>query len=101
MAGHTRDNEARTRKFKEQLVKAARMYAMSRKAGVPEPMDVTGLAVAAFEDMQLREAMLFVRTNERNIKDLAWALGNSNSAQEFEQRVKEIKTLPNRGEPRR
>ena len=64
-------------------------------------MDVTGLAVAAFEDMQLREAMLFVRTNEQNIKDLAWALGNSNSAEEFEQRVKEIKTLPNRNEPSR
>jgi hypothetical protein len=101
MADDTNGNKARVREFKEQLVKAARMYAMCQKAGVPEPMDVTGLAVAAFEDMQLREAMLFVRTNERNIKDLAWALGNSSSAQEFEQRVKEIKTLPDRSEPRR
>ena len=101
MVGDTNGNKARVREFKEQLVKAARMYAMSQKAGVPEPMDVTGLAVAAFEDMQLREAMLFVRTNEQNIKDLAWALGNSNSAEEFEQRVKEIKTLPDRNEPRR
>ena len=84
---------SRVREFKEQLVKTARMYVMCQKAGVPEPLDVTGLAVAAFEDMQLREAMLFVRTNEQNIKDLAWALGNSNSAQEFEQRVKEIKNL--------
>ena len=101
MANDTNGNKARVREFKEQLVKAARMYAMCQKAEVPEPMDVTGLAVAAFEDMQLREAMLFVRTNERNIKDLAWALGNSNSAQEFEQRVKEIKTLPDRADPRR
>jgi hypothetical protein len=101
MAGDTNGNKTRVREFKEQLVKSARMYAMSQKAGVPEPMDVTGLAVAAFEDMQLREAMLFVRTNEQNIKDLAWAFGNSNSAQEFEQRIKEIKTPPDRGEPRR
>ena len=101
MANDTNGNKARVREFKEQLVKAARMYAMCQKAEIPEPMDVTGLAVAAFEDMQLREAMLFVRTNERNIKDLAWALGNSNSAQEFEQRVKEIKTLPDRADPRR
>ena len=101
MADNTNGNTSRVREFKEQLVKAARMYAMCRKADVPEPMDVTGLAVAAFEDMQLREAMLFVRTNEQNIKDLAWALGNSNSAEEFERRVKEIKTLPNRNEPRR
>ena len=86
---------------KRQLVKAARMMAMCRKAGVPEPLDVTGLAVAAFEDMQLREAMLFVRMNEQNIRDLAWALGNSNSAEEFEQKVKEIKTLPDHNEPRR
>lgn len=83
---------------KRQLVKAARMLAMCQKAGVPEPLDVTGLAVAAFEDMQLKQAMVFVRTNERNIKDLAWALGNSSSPEEFEQRVKEIKTLPDRGE---
>jgi hypothetical protein len=100
MADDTNGKKARVRELKEQLVKAARMYAMCQKAEVPEPMDVTGLAVAAFEDMQLREAMLFVRTNERNIKDLAWALGNSNSAQEFEQRVKDIKTLPDRNEPR-
>ncbi|QIN84686.1 hypothetical protein GBA63_20045 [Rubrobacter tropicus] len=93
--------EAMVREQKAQLVKAARMYAMTQKAGVPEPMDVTGLAVAAFEDMQLREAMLFVRMNEQNIKDLAWAFGNSNSAEEFEQRIKEIKTLPNRDEPGR
>ena len=93
MADNTNGNTTRVREFKEQLVKAARMFAMCRKAEVPEPMDVTGLAVAAFEDMQLREAMLFVRTNEQNIRDLAWALGNSNSAQEFEQRVKELRSL--------
>ena len=86
---------------KRQLVKAARMLAMCQKAGIPDPLDVTGLAVAAFEDMQLRQAMLFVRTNEQNIKDLAWALGNSNSTQEFEKRVKQIKTLPDPGEQRR
>lgn len=86
---------------KRQLVKAARMLAMCQKAGVPEPLDVTGIAVAAFEDMQLKQAMVFVRTNEQNIKDLAWALGNSNSAEEFEQRVKEIKTLPNPDEQSR
>ncbi len=93
--------EAMVQEQKRQLVKAARMLAMCQKAGVPEPLDVTGLAVAAFEDMQLKEAMIFVRMNEQNIKDLAWALGNSKSAEEFEQRVKEIKTLPDRNEPRR
>ena len=77
---------------KRQLVKAARMLAMCQKAGIPEPLDVTGLAVAAFEDMQLKQAMLFVRTNQQNIEDLAWAFSNSNSPQEFEQRVKEMKT---------
>ncbi len=82
---------------KRSLVKAARMYAMCRKAGVSEPMDVTGLAVAAFEDMPLKQALLFVRTNEQNIQDLAWAFSNSSSAEEFEQRVKEIKYLPDHG----
>ena len=85
---------------KRSLVKAARMYAMCRKAGVAEPMDVTGLAVAAFEDMPLKQALLFVRTNEQNLEDLAWAFSNSSSTEEFEQRVKQIKSLPDsRGEP--
>ncbi len=83
---------------KRSLVKAARMYAMCQKAGVNEPMDVTGLAVAAFEDMPLKQALVFVRTNEQNIRDLAWAFSNSSSAEEFEQRVKEIKYLPDHGE---
>ncbi len=86
---------------KARLVKAARMYAMCRTASVSEPMDVTGLAVAAFEDMPLKQALIFVRSNEQNLEDLAWAFENSKSAEEFEQRVKEIKTLPERGEPRR
>ncbi len=79
---------------KRWLVKAARMYAMCQKAGVAEPMDVTGLALAAFEEMTLKQALVFVRSNEQNIEDLAWAFRSSNSAEEFEQRVKEIRNLP-------
>jgi hypothetical protein len=50
--------------------------------------------MAAFEDMPLKQALVLVRSNEQNIEDLAWAFENSGSAQEFEQRVKEIKNLP-------
>ena len=91
MVGHKRTNKSGTPEVKEQLVKTARMYAMCQKAGVAEPMDVAGLALAAFEDMPLAQAMVFVRSNERNIEDLAWAFKNSGSAQEFEQRIKELK----------
>lgn len=84
--------------LKEQLVKAARMYTMCQKAGVAEPLDVTALAVAAFEDMPLKQAIVLVRSNEQNVKDLAWAFSNSSSTQEFEQRIKEIRNLPNGGQ---
>ena len=93
MAGDTNGNKTRVRELKEQLVKAARMYAMCQKAGVAEPLDVTALAIAAFEDMPLKQAIMLVRSNERNIEDLAWAFKNSGSAQEFEQKVKELKNL--------
>lgn len=82
---------------KRLLLKAARMYAMCQKAEVAEPLDVTGLAIAAFEDMPLKQALVFMHSNEQNIEDLAWAFKNSNSTEEFEQRVKDIKNLPNRG----
>jgi hypothetical protein len=94
MASGMNGDKSRVREFKEQLVKAARMYTMSQKAGVAEPLDVTALAVAAFEDMPLKQALVFVRSNEQNIRDLAWAFANSGSAEEFEQRVKEIKNPP-------
>ena len=97
MSGDTSGDRTGVREVKGQLVKAARMYAMCRKAGVPAPMDVTGLAVAAFEDMPLKQALVFVRTNEQNIEDLAWAFSNSSSAEEFEQRVKQLKDLPDPG----
>jgi hypothetical protein len=71
---------------------------MCRKAEVAEPMDVTALAVAAFEDMPLKQALVLVRSNEQNVKDLAWAFENSSSAEEFEQRLKEIKHLPHSSE---
>jgi len=93
MTGETSGNKTRVREFKEQLVKAARMYAMCQKAGVAEPLDVTGMAVAAFEDMTLKQALVFLRSNQQNIEDLAWAFKNSSSAEEFEQRVKELRKL--------
>jgi hypothetical protein len=96
----TQNGGGTLQELKKQLVKAARMYTMCKKAGVPEPMDVTGLAVAAFEDMPLKQALVLVRSNEQNVKDLAWAFENSKSAQEFEQRVKEIKELPSDRQPR-
>jgi hypothetical protein len=79
---------------KKLLVKSARMYAMCQKAEVAEPFDVMGLALAAFEDMPLRQALVFIRSNQQNIEDLAWAFKNSNSPEEFEQKVKELKGFP-------
>jgi len=94
MADDPSNQGATLDEYKAQLLKAARMYAMCRKAEVAEPIDVTALAVAAFEDMPLKQAIVLVRSNEQNVKDLAWAFENSSSAEEFEQRLKEIKQLP-------
>lgn len=98
MAGGTRGNEANRDEFKELLVKTARMYAMCQRAEVENPLDVAGLGLAAFQDMPLKQALVFVRSNEQNLRDLAWAFKNSSSAEEFEQRLKEIKHLPQRAE---
>jgi hypothetical protein len=94
MVDDTAGGETGPQGYKELLIKTARMYAMSQKAEVENPLDVTGLALAAFEDMPLRQALVFVRSNEQNLEDLAWAFRNSNSAEEFEQRLKKIKELP-------
>ena len=47
------------------------MYAMCKKAEVAGPLDVTGLAVAAFEAMPLKQALVFIWTNQQNIEDLS------------------------------
>ena len=94
MVDNARSEEARLDEVKKRLIKTARMYAMCEKAEVPEPLDVAALAVAAFEDLPMKQAVVFVQSNEQNIKDLAWAFKNSNSPEEFEQRLKEIKNLP-------
>jgi hypothetical protein len=96
MAENMNDEGAQLQEYKEQLVKTARMYAMCQKAEIAEPLDVAALAVAAFEDMTLQQAAVFVRSNAQNIEDLAWAFTNASSAEEFEQRLKEIKKLPER-----
>ena len=91
---NAQSDKTRADEFKRQLLKAPRMYAMCQKAEVPEPLDVAALAVAAFEDLPMKQSVVFVQSNEQNIKDLAWAFKNSNSPEEFEQRLKEIKNLP-------
>ena len=94
MVDSTKSGKGGMNEIKKQLIKTARMYAMCQKAEVAEPLDVAALALAAFEDMALKKAIVFVRSNEQNIKDLAWAFSNSNSPEEFEQRIKEIKNRP-------
>ena len=94
MVDSARSEEARLDEAKRRLIKTARMYAMCQKAEVAEPLDVAALAVAAFEDLPMKQSVVFVQSNEQNIKDLAWAFKNSNSPEEFEQRLKEIKNLP-------
>ena len=94
MVDSAQSDKASMDEVKQRLIKTARMYAMCQKAEIPEPLDVAALAMAAFEDMPMREAVMFIRSNERNIKDLAWAFKNSNSPEEFEQKLKEIKNLP-------
>ena len=94
MVDSARSEEARQDEAKRRLIKTARMYVMCEKAEVAEPLDVAALAVAAFDDLPMKQAVVFVQSNEQNIKDLAWAFKNSNSPEEFEQRLKEIKNLP-------
>jgi len=79
--------EARERRDKARLVKSARMFAMCRKAGVEEPLRAVAIALAAFEDMPLADASTFVRRNEPNLEDLAWAFERSNTPEEFEERL--------------
>jgi hypothetical protein len=93
MVDSAKSQKATMDEVKRQLIKTARMYAMCQKAEVANPLDVAALAVAAFEDMPMKQAVMFVQSNEQNIKDLAWAFKNSNSPEEFEQRLKEIKKL--------
>jgi hypothetical protein len=100
MVDSTKSGQGGMGEIKKQLIKTARMYAMCQKAEVAEPLDVAALALAAFEDMALKKAILFIRSNEQNITDLAWAFSNSNSPEEFEQRVKEIKNLPTQEQQR-
>jgi hypothetical protein len=94
MVDNAGSEQARLDEVKKRLIKTARMYAMCQKAEVPEPLDVAALAVAAFEDLPMKQSVVFVQSNEQNIKDLAWAFKNSNSPEDFEQRLKEIKNLP-------
>ncbi len=81
--------QAQEQIHKQRLVKSARMYAMCQKAEVSNPDLQVSLALAAFEEMPLPEATAFVRTNRPNLEDMAWALRNSNSAEEFEDKLRE------------
>lgn len=81
--------EAREKREKARLVRSARMYAMCRRAGVEDPLQVVAIALAAFEEMPLPEAVGFVRRNEPNLEDLAWAFERSNTPEEFEARLAE------------
>ena len=79
------------RQHKARLVKAGRMYAMCRKAGMENPLQLVAVALAAFEEMPLKEALAFLRVERANLEDLAYALMHSDSPDEFEERLREAR----------
>ena len=87
------DEEARLRQHKARLVKAGRMYAMCRKAQMANPLQLVAVALAAFEEMPLKEALAFIRVERENLEDLAWAFTHSESPGEFEEKLKEARGL--------
>ena len=87
MAGET--TEALRQRNKRRLLKAARMYAMCRKAGISESLLPVSLALAAFEEVPLKEATDFLRANKPDLEDLAWSFANSNSPEEFEEKLRQ------------
>ena len=93
MVGRIGGEEARLRQHKNRLVKSARMYAMCRKAEVDDPLQLVAVALAAFEEMPLKEALAFLRVERKNLEDMAWAFTHSGSPVEFEERLKEAKGL--------
>lgn len=84
-----RPGRAQDQSYKQRLVKSARMYAMCQKARISEPELPVSLALAAFEEIPLPEASAFVRTNRPNLEDMAWALRNSDSAEDFEEKLQQ------------
>lgn len=93
MVGRVGSEEARLRQHKSRLVKSARMYAMCRKAEVEDPLQLVAVALAAFEEIPLKEALAFLRVERENLEDMAWAFAHSDSPGEFEERLKEAKGL--------
>lgn len=92
--------KAREERDKRWLVKSARMYAMCQKAGMSDPLLPVSLSLAAFEEVPLKEATAFVKTNRPNLEDMAWALSNSESQDEFEEKLQErlARMKPRRGQ---
>ena len=91
MVSRNGGEEARLRQHKGRLIKAARMYAMCRKAEMENPLQLVAVALAAFEEMPLKEALAFIRVERENLEDMAWAFTHSGSPGEFEKRLKEAK----------
>ena len=73
--------EIGTQGYKELLIKTGPMYTMSQKAKVQNPLDVPRLALAAFEEIPLKQPLVFLRSNEQNLQDLAWSFRNSTAAE--------------------
>ena len=97
VVGDEESKEAGLREHKSRLIKAGRMYAMCQKAEIADPLQLVSLALAAFEDMPLGEALAFLRMERTNLEDLAWAFARSSSPEEFEQRLREAKGREGRG----
>jgi hypothetical protein len=92
--------QAQEERHKEWLVKSARMYAMCQNAGTQDPLLPVSLALAAFEEVPLKEATAFIRTNRPNLEDMAWALTHSGSPKEFEEKLQErLAAMKRRQEP--
>ncbi len=85
------DIDLTPKEYGSRTLKAGRMYHLCRESGVEEPWNIVVLAICSFEQLHTKDAWEFVLTNRQDIEDIAGVYKQSNSPQEFRERLIELK----------
>lgn len=86
------DGRPSPKEFGKRTLDAGRLYSLLRQeCGIEDPWHIMVLAVCSFEELHIKDGWEYILTNRKDVEDIGRLFEQSNSPEEFEEGLRELK----------
>ncbi len=86
------DGSPSPKEFGKRTLSAGRLYSpLRQECGIEDPWHIMVLSVCSFEELHIKDGWEYMLTNRKDVEDIGRLFEQSNSSEEFEEGLRELK----------